>query len=192
MGRWDCRCIMLPLCNMQVASTAVGAASFVQVQLLACRQALSEAHTSRVHYLNQGGVQVLDMPPASHIVCLMLSVNQGCHACADVCRYPLAQGHPYWTDASTLKRTPATEEEATALLMTAKPAYGWPKCQGKCLCGMCALRWDTPACCVVPERGEDYGRYSATAEPQLAAPETAGVSRKDSWHPDEQLYCWKD
>ena len=125
-------------------------------------------------------------------ICLPLGQNVYKNAHVHVCRHPRPLGHPYWTDRGTLKRTPATEEEATALLMTAKPAYGWPKCHGKCLRGMCALRWDNPACCVVFERGEDYGRYSVATEPQLAAQGTAGVSRQDSWHPDEQLYCWKD
>jgi hypothetical protein len=132
------------------------------------------------------------LPRGQNVSRSALGHNVYKNAHVHVCRYPRAQGHPYWTDASTLKRSPATEEEAAALLMVAKPAYGWPKCHGKCMRGMCALRWDTPACCVVPERGEDYGRYSATAEPQLAASATAGVSRKDSCHPDEQLYCWKD
>lgn len=89
--------------------------------------------------------------------------------------------------------------------MTAQPAYGWPQCEGKCINGLCALRWDHPACCAVRGTGDDYygGHYSSDTESQLATgdttalPATAAVPvwggkwQYGAGDHGSDLYCWK-
>jgi len=54
-----------------------------------------------------------------------------------------------------------------AAWLTGVPAYDteWPECQGKCIDGVCALRWDTPACCHIPQTAEFVKRGYAAAGP---------------------------
>jgi len=54
-----------------------------------------------------------------------------------------------------------------AAWVSGKPSYEteWPECAGRCYDGVCALRYDHPACCFVPRDGQsarhghhDHGR----------------------------------
>lgn len=74
------------------------------------------------------------------------------------------------------------------------PAYDteWPECEGKCMEGRCALRWDHPACCLVHphgSRGYDGGHVrpyeNAAAADQEVSPSSFGYWRSRDW------YCWK-
>jgi hypothetical protein len=72
--------------------------------------------------------------------------------------------------------------------MSAKPAYGWPECEGKCINGQCALRMDHPTCCTAPHSKGTYGHYNAAAD---AAPDAAVTHVSGGRWEDDGLYCWK-
>jgi len=71
--------------------------------------------------------------------------------CAPRCSYrvPSRYGR-HRVDLSSLSATKVSAEEARARLSNV-PSYvkEWPICMGFCYHGMCALKWDHPACCSV-------------------------------------------
>jgi hypothetical protein len=73
--------------------------------------------------------------------------------------------------------------------MSAKPAYGWSECEGKCFSGMCALRFDHPACCTVPHGSRKHRHYESASDAELAASGPADLAM-GRWE-DDGLYCWK-
>jgi hypothetical protein len=48
---------------------------------------------------------------------------------------------------------------------------------------------DHPACCSMPRKGGRYGHYDSEYDAELAASDSAGMSR-GRWE-DDGLYCWK-
>jgi hypothetical protein len=73
-----------------------------------------------------------------------------CAPCWCSHRYPNSHGRhgPYSVDLSSARALKVSPDEAAARLSSA-PSYlrEWPSCEGSCVNGMCALRYDHPACC---------------------------------------------
>jgi hypothetical protein len=77
-----------------------------------------------------------------------------------------------------MQASKVTAEEAAERLASA-PSYmrEWPSCEGTCIDGVCALRWDHPVCC---------GIHRATHYDVDASAASAG---KGHWEGPE-WYCW--
>jgi len=89
-----------------------------------------------------------------------------------------------------MRATQVSAEEARARLSSV-PSYvkEWPSCKGSCLKGVCALKWDHPACCSVHRAHYDSvdGQVGANAAADSAAQDAAlssGHLEGRDW------YCW--
>lgn len=95
------------------------------------------------------------------------------HALRRLPRHYFAMGQPM-ADAQSDKpnMVPVSAHDAAAWL-TGKPAYDteWPECKGMCLGGVCALRFDTPACCYVPHPDHESQYRDGPGRPYAAAAE---------------------
>lgn len=67
--------------------------------------------------------------------------------------------------------------------------HEWRECEGVCFDGVCALRWDSPSCCIIAgpdSRQDDYGRPDDSCDhrfrdegDQDTAPYAADVPKAD-------------
>ncbi len=117
----------------------------------------------------------------------------------DVHRAPRKQYQAYTTvdsavsDASS--RTMQVSATEAAAWVTGKPAYEhrWPECWGRCRMGLCALKWDHPACCYVrPSEGDrdDSGEGNASPSTVLNEGKKAETTSAGYWH-SRNFFCWR-
>jgi hypothetical protein len=97
------------------------------------------------------------------------------------------------SDESDLQVYATTATEVTASLAATsstsdREGSRWPACEGKCIDGMCALRWDHPTCCQVPRPGL-YQSSAKVSGSGLQAVHPAGAGEWDRYEPS--LYCWR-
>lgn len=94
-------------------------------------------------------------------------------------------------DLSSLRATKVSAEEAHARLGSV-PSYvkEWPSCKGFCHNGMCALKWDHPACCSVHRAHYDSvdGQEGADAAADTASQDADALS-SGHWE-GRDWYCW--
>jgi hypothetical protein len=86
----------------------------------------------------------------------------------------------------------AVSAHDAAAWLTGQPAYDtdWPECEGLCINGGCALRWDHPACCFVRPR-DSYGYRDGRGKPfENKAEQDVPVSSFGYWK-SKNWYCWK-
>jgi hypothetical protein len=81
-----------------------------------------------------------------------------------------------------------------AAWLTGEPAYDteWPECEGVCIDGACALRWQHPACCYVRPRedygyGADGGRPYTSEEGNNASVSSFGYWRSRDWYCESSM-----
>ena len=88
-------------------------------------------------------------------------------------------------DAGDTKVVSVSAHDAAAWL-TGQPAYDteWPECQGRCIDGHCALRWDHPACCFVRPHDDYYyahDGYQGRPYADKGAEQEVPVSTAELW-----------
>lgn len=96
---------------------------------------------------------------------------------------PSLRHQPYATRMDVAK--PSTTVPAGPALAVQPNGYDWPWCEGKCIDGRCALRWDHPACCYA-SHGHHHDGSIEEAKPGT---EYAQADNFGHWV-NHDLYCW--
>ena len=82
----------------------------------------------------------------------------------------------------------ATQTEAATIMATSYLEGGWPSCEGRCHKGVCALRWDHPACCELPER--DTCRVRSLGDEAPVNTRKQATADNGAHYDHGHLYCW--